>query len=118
MKHTLLSCLTLTLLFAVGCTQAQRNPDEIREQTAKATQEAARETKAVVQGVVEGLKSKGSVNINTATEEQLEALPGMDAVHAKRIVAARPYQSSDDLVKRRLVSKAEYNRIAAQVVAR
>ena len=42
----------------------------------------------------------------------------MDAVHAKRIVAARPYQSSDDLVKRRLVSKAEYDRIAAQVVAR
>jgi competence protein ComEA len=118
MKCAPLHCWSLALFIAVGCTTAQRSPDAIREQTAKATQEAARDAKAVVQGVAEGLKSKGSVNINTATEEQLEALPGMDAVHAKRIVAARPYQSSDDLVKRRLVSKAEYDRIAAQVVAR
>jgi DNA uptake protein ComE-like DNA-binding protein len=107
----------LILLLAAGCTPAQRNPDEIRHETAKATSEASRDAKAVVQGVEDGLKSKGTVNINNGTPEQLETLPGIDAARAQRIIAARPYQSSDELVKRHLVAKAEYDRIANQVVA-
>ena len=57
------------------------------------------------------------MNINNATPDQLEALPGIDAARARRIIAGRPYRSSDDLVKRHLVTKAEYDRIAGQVVA-
>ena len=117
MKRTLFFTLTLALLTATGCTQAQRNPDAIRQDAAKAAAEAKQDAKAVVQGVEDGLKTKGQVNINNATPDQLEALPGIDAARARRIIAGRPYQSSDDLVKRHLVSKAEYDRIAGQVVA-
>ena len=117
MKRTPFFALTLALVTAIGCTQAQRNPDAIRQDAAKAAAEAKQDAKAVVKGVEEGLKTKGQVNINDATADQLEALPGIDAVRARRIIAARPYQSSDDLVKRHLVSKAEYDRIAGQVVA-
>ena len=118
MKRTLFFTLTLALLAVIGCTQAPRNPDEIRQDAAKATTEARQDAKAVVQGVEEGLKTKGQVNINNATPDQLEALPGIDAARARRIIAGRPYQSSDDLVKRHLVAKAEYDRIAGQVVAK
>ena len=117
MKRTLFFTLTLALLTAIGCTQAQRNPDAIRQDTAKAAAEAKQDAKALVQGVEDGLKTKGQVNINNATPDQLEALPGIDAARARRIIAGRPYQSSDDLVKRHLVAKAEYDRIAGQVVA-
>jgi DNA uptake protein ComE-like DNA-binding protein len=117
MKRTLFFTLTLALLTAIGCTQAQRNPDAIRQDAAKATAEAKQDAKAVVQGVEDGLKTKGQVNINTATPDQLEALPGIDAARARRIIAGRPYQSSDDLLKRHLVPKAEYDRIAGRVVA-
>jgi competence ComEA-like helix-hairpin-helix protein len=43
--------------------------------------------------------AKGSlrVNINTATIEELETLPGIGAARARLIVANRPYQSVDDL---------------------
>jgi competence ComEA-like helix-hairpin-helix protein len=44
---------------------------------------------------------KGSlrVNVNTATIEQLQTLPGIGPAKAKLIVANRPYQSIDDLAK-------------------
>ncbi len=117
MKRALFFTLTLVLLTAVGCTQSQRNPDAIRHDAAKAAAEAKQDAKAAIQGVEDGLKTKGQVNINNATPDQLEALPGIDAARARRIIAGRPYQSSDDLVKRHLVTKAEYDRIAGQVVA-
>lgn len=123
MKRALLcrpTCCTLTfaLLTAVGCSPAERSPDAIRQDTAKATSEATRDAKAVVQGVVEGLKTKGPVNINKADADQIATLPGITAGQARRIVAARPYDNSDELVKRHLVSRDEYNRIADKVVTK
>ena len=101
-----------------GCSPNQNpTPDQIRQDTAKATREAARDTKAAVQGVVDGLKKTGPVNINKASEADLEALPGIDAVRAHRIVVNRPYGRSDDLVKRDVITQAEYDRIADKVVA-
>jgi DNA uptake protein ComE-like DNA-binding protein len=121
MKRTLIFALSLALLAAIGCTKAQSNPEEIRHDTAKAAAEVKKDAKAVVQGVKDGLKTKGDtegqVDINSATAKQLETLPGIDAARARKIIAGRPYQSSDDLVKRRLVAKAEYDRISGQVVA-
>lgn len=37
------------------------------------------------------------VNINTATSEQLESLPGIGAARVRLIIAHRPYESIDDL---------------------
>jgi DNA uptake protein ComE-like DNA-binding protein len=45
-------------------------------------------------------KSKsGKVNLNTATQQELEALPGVGEATAKKIIASRPYASVDDLSK-------------------
>ncbi len=101
-----------------GCTPQQRSPDEIRKETANATSQATRDAKAVAQGVVDGLRHGGSVNINKASEKDLETLPGIDEAAARRIEDNRPYENSNDLVKKRVVSKAEYDRIAEKVVAR
>jgi DNA uptake protein ComE-like DNA-binding protein len=123
MKRVLLCLVTLALFPFLGCTPEQRSPDAIRHDTAKATTEVAQDAKAVVQGVKDSLTNKGSadhkgaVDINKATPEQLEALPGISAAQAHRIVAGRPYTSTDELVKRHLVSKAEYDRISGQVEA-
>ncbi len=39
------------------------------------------------------------VNLNSATESELDALPGIGSTYAKKIVAGRPYKSVDDLTK-------------------
>lgn len=108
----------LGLLALCGCSTSSRSPDAIRQNTANATAAAARDTKAVAQGIVEGLKTKGPLNINRATTTQLETLPGIDSASADRIVAGRPYKNSAELFRRRIISKAEYDRIATKIEAR
>lgn len=41
----------------------------------------------------------GLININTATMEQLQALPGVDRIKARDIVAARPYKNPEDIMR-------------------
>jgi DNA uptake protein ComE-like DNA-binding protein len=119
MKRTLLITLGITLLLFTGCTQTSRNPtpDQIRQDAAKATRTAAQDTKAAVEGVVDGLKTRGQVNINSATTDQLKALPGIDDDAAHRIADGRPYKSTDELPRRHLISRVEYDKISNQIVA-
>jgi len=119
MKRFGLVFAAISLLAVSGCTHEDQGPtpDQIRQDTAKATRTAARDAKAAVQGVVDGLKKQKPVNINTASAGDLEALPGIDMARAQKIIANRPYGSSDELVKRRVLPQAEYDRIANQVSA-
>lgn len=115
----LLACLGMafTLLSAAGCSPASRSPDAIRQTTAAATAAAVRDSKAVAKGVFEGLRQKGPVNINKASQDDLEALPGIDAAVARRIIAGRPYDSSVELLHRHILTRQQYNQIASKVVA-
>ena len=58
------------------------------------------------------------VDLNTATREELEKLPGIDPATAEKIVAGRPLKSKKDLLARGIVSKAEFSKISAQVFAK
>jgi len=109
---------TLAIIVLAGCRPSNPSPGEIRQNTAKATQDAVQDAKAVGQGVWDGLKKSKTVNINTAPADQLEKLPGIDAARAKRIIRDRPYDRPDDLVKKGVVPQAEYDRISGQVVAK
>ena len=117
MKGTAIFALTLTAWTLTACTTQQRSPEEIRKETASATSTAARDAKAVAQGVADGLKHSGPVNINKASEADLQKLPGIDDTAARRIVENRPYDSPSDLVKKRVISGAEYDRIADKIAS-
>jgi competence protein ComEA len=60
--------------------------------------------------------SVGVVNINTATEAELDSLPGIGEVRAGRILASRqdegPFASTDDLLTRELVPESVFEDIA------
>ena len=109
-------CAGLVLL--TGCSPAARSPDAIRQDSAAATAAAVRDAKAAAQGVFAGLRAKGPLNVNKASADELETLPGIDALAARRIIAGRPYGTSMELMRRHVISRAEYNRIANKVVAR
>ena len=58
------------------------------------------------------------VDLNAATREELEKLPGIDPATAEKIVAGRPLKSKKDLLARGIVTKAEFSKISAQVFAK
>lgn len=121
-KHLIgVKILIMTALLAVlftGCTQKPQNPNELREKTADATAQLKTDTKAVVEGVREGLSRDKTINLNTATQEQLETLPGVTHIRAGRVIAGRPYDDPHDVVTKHILSEQEYKRIADRITAK
>ena len=107
-------CLAFTLIAGVACTS--NNPDQIRQRTAQATEAVKRDSKAVALGLKDGLTNKKSVDLNRATREDLENLPGMDSHKADRIIAERPYANTHQLVTRHILSDEEYQQVHDRVV--
>ncbi|MGO9391126.1 ComEA family DNA-binding protein [Rhodoblastus sp.] len=58
------------------------------------------------------------LDINSASLEQLQALPGVGDVRAKAIIAGRPYKGKDELWQKKIVPKGVYNKIKNQIIAK
>jgi competence protein ComEA len=84
----------------------------------KGAEEAGRQGKAIAEGAKQGWNSGSKVNVNTASKDQLTALPGIDAEGAQSIIAGRPYHTREELKTRGVVSPEEYQKIARMVVTR
>lgn len=55
------------------------------------------------------------VDINSATRKQLQQLPGVTDVVAKKIIAGRPYVSNRDLLTRKIINKEVYDNIRRRI---
>ena len=62
--------------------------------------------------------AKKELDINSASADELKALKGIGEADAKKIVEHRPYKSPDELVQKKVVPKATYDRIKDQIVAK
>lgn len=67
-------------------------------------------------GTVAGVSANAKVNINTASQAELEALPGIGPVTASKIISDRPYQASEDLLNKKVVNKSVFEKIKEQLV--
>lgn len=105
--------MCLALLTLAGCTN--ESPDQIRQKTAEETAAIKRDSKAVAQGLKDGLSSKRTVDLNRAPKDDLASLPRITAHQADRIIAERPYANTHQLVTRRILSEDEYARIQDRV---
>jgi DNA uptake protein ComE-like DNA-binding protein len=74
----------------------------------KLTEKAATATKGKV----------GFLDINSASESELKAIPGVGDTYAKKIIAGRPYTKKDQLKSKKIIPDSLYEKIKDKIVAK
>jgi competence protein ComEA len=72
---------------------------------------------AAAQAAKPSAASASLLDINTATPDQLKALPGIGDAYAKRIIDGRPYSAKNQLTARGVIPQKTYDGIKDRIVA-
>lgn len=102
MKRNISRIVMLALVLILGVGVAISQPQTSKPAAAPAAKAAAADL----------------LDINSATKDQLDALPGIGAKYSQKIIDGRPYAKKTDLVRKKVIPQATYNKIKDLIIAK
>src|ERR1700761_23905 len=103
-KHSI-RIMFLALLLSVGMTASISYANAARQDSGAAMKAQTK-------------PSDKLMDINSASADDLKSLPGIGDKYAQKIIDGRPYVKKTDLVRKKIVPQATYNKIASMIIAK